>query len=272
MGRRFAAQMGAPLTAQSIEIASLEIRQHRQNRDIARQRGPRGFRHRTLRCLPGFGFRAAHADHAARFVLRLGSRRPSTASVWTTRSALPAGAPEIRWTDSPAPIRSRVTAYRKAAEQGNADAQFNVGVMYANGRGVPQDYAQARDWYRKAAEQGNADAQFNVGVMYANGQGVPQDYGQALVWYRKAAEQGAAAAQGNLGVMYAKGEGVPRDDAQAYMWFNLAASRASDDGNTELRETAIEGRDEVAAKLTPAQVEEAQRMAREWMQSHPSTR
>ena len=96
MGRRFAAQMGAPLTAQSIEIAALEIRHDRQNGDIARQRSPRRFRHRTLRCLPGFGFRAAHADHAARFVLRLGSRRPSTASVWTTRSPLPAGAPEIR--------------------------------------------------------------------------------------------------------------------------------------------------------------------------------
>src|SRR5271166_3135848 len=86
MGRRFAAQMGAPLTAQSIEIATLEIRHHRQNRDIARQRSPRRCRHRTLRCLPGFGFRAAHADHAARFVLGLGSRRPSLASVWTGSS------------------------------------------------------------------------------------------------------------------------------------------------------------------------------------------
>ena len=69
MGRRFAAQMGAPLTAQSIEIASLEIRHHRQNRDIARQRSPRRCRHRTLRYQPGFGFCAAHADQAARFVL-----------------------------------------------------------------------------------------------------------------------------------------------------------------------------------------------------------
>ncbi len=79
MGRRFAAQMGAPLTAQSIEIAALEIRHDRQNRAIARQRSPRRCRHRTLRCLPGFGFRAAHADHAARFVLGLGSRRRSAA-------------------------------------------------------------------------------------------------------------------------------------------------------------------------------------------------
>ena len=69
------------LTAQSIEIAALEIRHDRQNRDIARQRSPRRCRHRTLRCLPGFGFRAAHADQAARFVLGLGSRWRSTASV-----------------------------------------------------------------------------------------------------------------------------------------------------------------------------------------------
>ncbi len=75
MGRRFPAQIGAPLTAQSIEVASLEIRHHRQNRDIARQRSPRRRRYRALHCMPGFGFRAVHADHATRFVLRLGSRR-----------------------------------------------------------------------------------------------------------------------------------------------------------------------------------------------------
>src|SRR5271166_3853068 len=112
MGRRFAAQMGAPLTAQSIEITALEIRHDRQNRDIARRGSPRCCRHRTRRYQPGLGFRAAHADHAARFALGLGSRRPPTSSVWTaTRSPLSAGAPEIQYTDSPAPIRSRVTAY-----------------------------------------------------------------------------------------------------------------------------------------------------------------
>src|SRR5271165_5797408 len=82
----FAAQMGAPLTAQSIELTALEIRHDRQNRDIARRGSPRCCRYRTLRYQPGLGFRAAHADHAARFVLRLGSRRPPIASVWTTRS------------------------------------------------------------------------------------------------------------------------------------------------------------------------------------------
>ena len=80
--------------------------------------------------------------------------------------------------------------YRKAADQGNADAQFSLGYMYDNGQGVPQDYAEAARWYRKAADQGDADAQFNLGYMYDKGQGVPQDYAEAARWYRKAADQG----------------------------------------------------------------------------------
>lgn len=74
------------------------------------------------------------------------------------------------------------TAYRlwlPLANQGNASAQFNLGVMYDNGQGVPQDYAEAVKWYRKAAAQGDAQAQNNLGVRYDNGQGVPQDYVQA---------------------------------------------------------------------------------------------
>ena len=80
--------------------------------------------------------------------------------------------------------------------------------MYANGQGVPQDYAQAAVWYRKAAEQGDADAQTIVGVMYVNGHGVSQDYAQALIWYRKAADQGNGRAQLGLGLMYANGHGL----------------------------------------------------------------
>ena len=83
---------------------------------------------------------------------------------------------------------------------GVANAQFNLGAMYFNGQGVPQDYAQALKWYRKAADQGFAGAQNNLGALYANGQGVPQDYARGREWYRKAADQGYAAAQNNLGV------------------------------------------------------------------------
>jgi len=80
--------------------------------------------------------------------------------------------------------------YRKAADQGNAVAQTDIGDLYLNGRGVAQDFAQAMTWYRKAADQGNAVAQYNVGSLYERGQGVPPDVPQALVWYRKAADQG----------------------------------------------------------------------------------
>lgn len=90
--------------------------------------------------------------------------------------------------------------YRKAAEHGNAEAQFHVGVCYENGQGVEQNYGEAAQWYRKAAEQGYAEAQCSLGLFYMNDQGVPQDDRQAALWFRKAAEQGYAEAQFNLGV------------------------------------------------------------------------
>ena len=86
-------------------------------------------------------------------------------------------------------------ALKEAAEQGNDQAQFNLGLMYANGDGFPEDDTEAVHWYRKAAEQGNAWAQTGLGLMYANGEGVPEDDAEAVSWYRKAAEQGNAWAQ-----------------------------------------------------------------------------
>ena len=76
----------------------------------------------------------------------------------------------------------------------------------------------------KAAEQGDAEAQVNLGLRYHDGEGVPQDYAEAMKRYRKAAEQGLAEAQHNLGLMYADDEGVPQDDAEAYTWFAVAAA------------------------------------------------
>ena len=91
--------------------------------------------------------------------------------------------------------------WRPLADQGDADAQYNLGVMYANGQGVPKDDVQAVKWYRLAADQGDADAQALLGIAYADGQGVPKDYVQAVKWYRLAADQGYAKAQSNLGFM-----------------------------------------------------------------------
>ncbi len=151
--------------------------------------------------------------------------------------------------------------FRPLANQGNAQAQNNLGTLYYYGKGIPQDHAEALKWYRKAAEQGNADGQYNLGFMYDEGRGVPQDYAEALKWYRKAAEQGDAGAQNNLGVMYGKGEGVPQDYVQAHMWFNLAASRTLPGKD---RDNTVKNRDNVAEKMTPAQISEAQKLAREW--------
>ena len=97
--------------------------------------------------------------------------------------------------------------------------------MYEKGTGVPQDYKKARYWYQKSAEQGNAGAQYNLGLMYAKGQDLPHDYKKAVYWYQKSAEQGEATAQLNLGVSYGKGEGVSQDFQRAYVWSNLAAAQ-----------------------------------------------
>ena len=91
-----------------------------------------------------------------------------------------------------------VECFQKAAEQGLADAQYNLGVCYDNGDGVPQSYPEAVKWYRKAAEQGFAKAQYNLGVCYYNGQGVPQSYPEAVKWIKKAAAQGDSDAIGAL--------------------------------------------------------------------------
>jgi TPR repeat protein len=114
------------------------------------------------------------------------------------------------------------------AGQGDAGAQHNLGYMYANGEGAPQDYAEAAKWYRKAAEQGVATAQWRLGSIYRGAPpGVPRDYGEAVKWFRMAAEQGHASAQVALGVGYHEGQGVPQDDAEASKWYRRAAEQGN---------------------------------------------
>ena len=144
--------------------------------------------------------------------------------------------------------------------RGNAEAQNDVGFLYYTGQGVPQDYAEAARWYRLAADQGLAEAQYNLGLMYAEGEGVPRDDAEAVRWYRLAADQGDAEAQKNLGLMYGLGQGVPQDRVAGHMWLSLAAAQAS----AEERDEYVKERDNVAARMTPEQIAEAQRRAREW--------
>ena len=144
--------------------------------------------------------------------------------------------------------------WKPLAERGNAEAQFNLGVMYQIGYGVAQDYKTAVKWFTLAAEQGAAFAQLWLGLMYKVGRGVAQDYKTAVKWYTLAAEQGNASAQSNLGHMYAEGQGVAQDYVKAHMWFNIAAI----DGSSK---NAAPNRVNVATKMTPAQIEKAQEAA-----------
>jgi hypothetical protein len=125
------------------------------------------------------------------------------------------------------------------------------------------NYETALRLLRPLSESGDARAQFNLGVMYSEGQGVPQDYAEAGKWYRLSAEQGYAQAQYNLGLWYAQGEGGPHDDVQAHMWFNLAAARFPP-SDILSRSAAIKNRDTLASRMTPDQIAQAQRLAREW--------
>ena len=147
-----------------------------------------------------------------------------------------------------------------AADQGAASAQSSLGDMYSLGEGVPEDDVEGARWYRLAADQGWAGAQSNLGAMYRNGEGVPQDYVEALRLYRLAADQGNVFGQHNLGYMYTNGVGVPQDYVEAHKWANLAAARATGDD----REQIAEFLDSLAKLMTPAQLAEAQRLAKDW--------
>ncbi|MFP6744198.1 MAG: tetratricopeptide repeat protein, partial [Alphaproteobacteria bacterium] len=93
--------------------------------------------------------------------------------------------------------------YRLATDQGEVQAQVNLGTLYYDGRGVRQDRGEAARWYHMAAEQGHEDAQAKLGNMYEAGRGVGRDIGEVIYWYRKAAEQGQADAQEGLAWIYA---------------------------------------------------------------------
>jgi TPR repeat protein len=151
--------------------------------------------------------------------------------------------------------------FRKAATQGNAGAQYNLGVMYLQGQGVAQDRTEAAAWVRKAADQGYAIAQYNLGLMHLNGHGVPQDEAQAANLYVKAANQGFAPAQGSLGLLYATGHGVKQDAVEAHKWFSLAA-RGTVPGRA--RDGWLQNLDQVAKTMTPEQIAEATRRAQTW--------
>jgi TPR repeat protein len=142
--------------------------------------------------------------------------------------------------------------YHAFADKGLAVAQFNVALMYDNGQGISRDEAEAMKWYRLAADQGRDDAQYQLGHLYYR----QNNYPEAAKWFRLAADHGRADAQSNLGAMYAEGDGIPHDLVQALKWFILAAAQNNKD--------AIENRNKAIPLMTPVQIAEAQKLARDW--------
>ncbi len=131
-------------------------------------------------------------------------------------------------------IYEAVKWYKKAAEQGHSQAQVELSICYENGDGVEENLTEAVKWCRKAAEQGNIDGQYNLGLYYSSGNGVKQSYTEAVKWYKKAAEQGNAEAQYNLGMCYYKGEGVEADYTEAVKLFRQAAMQGNAEAQYQL--------------------------------------
>jgi TPR repeat protein len=144
--------------------------------------------------------------------------------------------------------------FRRAAEQGHADAQANLGVMYTVGRGgLAKDDAEAIRWLRKSAAQGSASGQANLGAMFEQGRGVPQDDVEAVKWFRKAADQGSAYAQTRLGSMSSQGRGgLTRDPVEAAKWYRQAADRGFAEAQATLGVMYMHGHGGVAKDDTEA--------------------
>lgn len=187
------------------------------------------------------------------------------AAVWMVFSGLVAHSdskpPQVRqdsdfhweWFDEKWPNAGQAQMIQKAAEAGDAKAQFRLALMHDAGMGVVQNPAQAARWFLRAAEQGHVEAQYNLATMYDTGHGVAQDYAEAASWYRAAAGQGYASAQKNLGVKYGLGQGVPQSHIEAYIWSAIAALSGT--------EGAAENRNLAASKLSADELEAAQKWA-----------
>lgn len=148
---------------------------------------------------------------------------------------------EETWGEYDARTRERAIYWlRKAASQGLAKAQYELGQRYVVGKGVSQDDKQAVYWFRKSAEQGYADAQIILGWCYADGDGAPKNEAIAVEWFQKAAEQGSAWGQCSLGGMYKEGTGVKQDNEQAIHWYRKAAEQGDDFAQMFLKELGID--------------------------------
>lgn len=225
-----------------------------------------------------------HADSQAKLGYLLYTGAPLDPSTCGNAPA-PAGNPialgkihgKIQWTSCTADKNPSAAAtwWEKAASQGLAYAKYNLAIVYRTGDGATKDAARAFKLFEAVARLGDPEslkpgsavdliftldyvfeAQAFVGDMYSNGEGTPKDDAKAVTWYQKAASSGNAHAQQNLGVAYLRGEGVAADLVLAYAWSNLASSQGNTDAGTN--------RDTAAARMSPNEIAEAQRLASNW--------
>ena len=170
-----------------------------------------------------------------------------------------------------APVFSedRLERVRKAADQGDANAQNGLGDAYSYGHGflllgknLPEDKAEGLKWWRKAADQGDSSAQEGLGSAYYYGNGVPEDKAESVKWWRKIADRGILTKQNTaqffLGLAYERGKGVPEDYVQAYMWYNLASAKGY--------EYAKKLKLKLSKKMTKEQIAEAQKLSTQWVE------
>src|SRR4051812_34598785 len=151
-----------------------------------------------------------------------------------------------------ADYKGALAAWQPLAVQGNPVAQNNIGIMYLDGKGVPQNTSEAVRYLSLSAAAGSSLGQNNLGGLYRDGKGVPRDYNKAMQWFSASASQGNAAGMHNLGLMYEMGQGMKPEPFHAWMWYALAA----DQGNMP---NAVAHRNALFSRMTPA----AQKQARE---------
>ena len=152
----------------------------------------------------------------------------------------------------PQDSREAVNWFLKASTANHSGAQFAMAECYRSGYGVEQDYSKSFDWYRKAADQGNCEAIFNIGVCYDYGIGTSEDKAKAFECYKNASEKGHVESQYHLGFAYANGRGVHKSNILAYMWLDVA-------GEAGFR-TASEYRDEIADSMSQDAIADAKKL------------
>jgi TPR repeat protein len=192
----------------------------------------------------GFDFKAA--DPTLAF---LDARDAMRAIVATAYSTPPA--------NSTPPVSKEGKAFESCkakAEQGDSEAQYRLGFIYEQGRGVPVDYVESASWWRKAADQGHAGAQFSLGYCYERGEGVPRNPSEAAKWLHKSADQGNAAACRFLGIAYDRGDGVRVDKIEAYAYLTIALPGDSNAGGLL---------DSMTRGMTPSAIQKGKLRAKE---------